>query len=160
MLGSVLGYFFSIITVFAAVMTFMSVLIGLFDNSTFEKLRHYPHPRPVIERTVAPAPPNKELAHMPNPEPHRTLFALGTIEAAAPTDLSRDKNTKDSRVAAVAKTDAEKRKEQKIKPGGAAHLRQPAVLARQRQNYEGHGYATALGHGEGRSALEDLNGQR
>jgi energy-converting hydrogenase Eha subunit F len=47
MLGSVLGYFFSIIVVFAAVMTFMTLLIGVFDNSTFEKLRHYP--RPIIE---------------------------------------------------------------------------------------------------------------
>ena len=44
--------------------------------------------------------------------------------------------------------------------GFRAHLRQPKVLARERQNYDGHGYATALGYAEGRSALEDLNGQR
>jgi hypothetical protein len=49
MLGSVLGYFFSLITVFASVMTFMALLIGVFDSSTFEKLRRYP--RPIIERT-------------------------------------------------------------------------------------------------------------
>ena len=55
MLGFVLGYFFSIITVFAGVMTFMALLIGVFDNSAFEKLRHYS--RPIIERTVTPAPP-------------------------------------------------------------------------------------------------------
>jgi len=44
MLGSVAGYFFSVITVFAGVMTFMTLLIGVFDNSAFEKLRHYPRP--------------------------------------------------------------------------------------------------------------------
>ena len=41
MLGSVAGYFFSVITVFAGVMTFMALLIGVFsvfDNSTFEKI--------------------------------------------------------------------------------------------------------------------------
>jgi hypothetical protein len=158
MLGSVLGYFLSIITVFATVMPFMTLLIGVFDNSTFEKLRHYP--RPIIERTVTPAPPNNEPYHIPNPEHHRTLFALGTNEAAAPKDLSaHDNNTKNSRVASIAKADAEKRKsERKIRPEELAHLRQPKVLAHQRQNYDGHG--TALGYAEGRAALEDLNGQR
>lgn len=158
MLGSVLGYFLSIITVFATVMTFMTLLIGVFDNSTFEKLRHYP--RPIIERTVTPAPPNNEPYHISNPEPHRTLFSLGTNEAAAPKDLSAHDNNH-SRVASIAKADAEKRKsERKIRPEELAHLRQPKVLARQRPNYDGHGYATALGYAEGRSALEDLNGQR
>ena len=38
MLGSVVGYFFSIITVFATVMTFMTLLIGVFDSSAFEKI--------------------------------------------------------------------------------------------------------------------------
>jgi len=51
-------------------------------------------------------------------------------------------------------------KANKIRPEGLAHLRQPKVLARQHQNYEGHGYPMALGYAEGRSALEDLNGQR
>ena len=154
MLGSVLGYFFSVITVFATVMTFMTLLIGVFDNSAFEKLRHYPHP--IIERTVTPAPPNQE------PHPHRALVALGTNDVTTPKHLSApDKNTKDSRVASIAKANAEERKPQrKIRPEGVAHLRQPKVLARQRQNYEGHGYAMALGYAEGRSALEDLNGQR
>src|SRR5215472_18005679 len=85
MLGSVLGYFLSIITVFATVMTFMTLLIGVFDNSTFEKLRQYP--RPIIERTVTPAPPNREPHHVPNP-------ALGTNDATAPKHLSAPgKNT-------------------------------------------------------------------
>src|SRR5215469_17732670 len=104
MLGSVAGYFFSVITIFATVMTFMALLIGVFDNSTFEKLRHYPHPRPIIERS-APAPPILE--------PHR----LGTNDARAPQHLSApDKNTKDSRAASSAKADAENREpERKIR---------------------------------------------
>ena len=55
----------SIITVFAAVMTFMTLLIGVLDNSAFEKLRHYPHP--IIERTGTPAPPILEPHRIPNP---------------------------------------------------------------------------------------------
>ena len=131
MLGSVLGYFFSIITVFATVMTFMTLLIGVFDNSAFEKLRHYP--RPIIERTVTPAPPNQE--------PHHILVALGTNEGTAPKDLSaRDENTtKDTRAVSIAKADAENRKpERKIK--WLAHLE-----ALQRQSYEEHGYAMRQG---------------
>jgi hypothetical protein len=150
MLGSVVGYFFSVITVFATVMTFI-LLIGEFDNSTFEKFRHYPrpiieHPRPIIDRTVTPAPPSQEPHHIPKPEPHHILVALGTNEATAPKDLSaHDKNTKDTRAASIAKADAENRKpERKIKPKRLAHLGQPKVLARQRQNYEGHGYAMTL----------------
>src|SRR6516164_5515395 len=115
MLGSVLGYFFSIITVFATVMTFMTLLIGVFDNSAFEKLRHYP--RPIIERS-APAPPILEPHRTPNPEPHHTRLALGTNNARAPQHLSApDKNTKDSRAASSAKADVENRKpERKIRP--------------------------------------------
>ena len=150
MLGSVVAYFFSIITVFATVMTFMTLLIGVFDNSAFEKLRHYP--RPIIERTVTPAPPNQEPHHIPNSEPHHTLVALGTNEGTAPKDLSaRDENTtKDTRAVSIAKADAENRKpERKIKR--LVHLGQPKVPALQRQNYEGHGYAMTLGHSEGYS---------
>ena len=160
MLGSVLGYFFSIITVFATVMTFMILLIGVFDNSAFEKLRH--HPRPIIERTITPAPPNQEPHHTPKSEPHHilvalgtnegTLVALGTNEGTAPKDLSaHDENvTKDTRAASIAKADAENRKpERKIKR--LAHLGQPKVLALQRQSYEGYGYGMALGHSEGYS---------
>ena len=118
MLGSVLGYFFSIITVFAGVMTFMALLIGVFsvfDNSTFEKLRYYPHP--IIERS-APAPPILEPHRIPNPEPHHTRLALGTNDATAPKHLSApDKNTKDSRAAFIAKADTENREpERKIRP--------------------------------------------
>jgi hypothetical protein len=118
MLGSVAGYFFSVITVFAGVTTFMALLIGVFsvfDNSTFEKLRYYP--RPIIERS-APAPPILEHHRIPNPEPHHTRLALGTNDATAPKHLSApDKNTKDSRAASSAKADTENREpERKIRP--------------------------------------------
>src|SRR5262249_21256821 len=118
MLGSVAGYFFSVITVFATVMTFMTLLIGVFDNSAFEKLRHYP--RPIIELS-APAPPILEPHRIPNREPHRTLLALGTNDTRAPRHLSAaDKNTKDSRAASGAKADAENPKpERKIRPEGS-----------------------------------------
>jgi hypothetical protein len=44
---SLLGYFFGMITVFTAV---LGVMIGLFNISTSERVRHYP--RPVVDRTV------------------------------------------------------------------------------------------------------------
>jgi hypothetical protein len=148
-LGSVLGYFLSLITVFAAGLTFMALLIGVFGNSTFDKFRHYP--RPIVERTVPPAPPNKELyLYIPN---SKSKVALRTNEATTPTDSSApDKNTKVSRAASSAKADAENRKpERKIEPERLAHHREPKVLARQRQNYEGYGYAMTLGRSEGYS---------
>src|SRR5262245_52934539 len=145
MLGSVAGYFFSVITVFATVVTFMTLLIGVFDNSAFEKLRHYPHP--IIERTVTPAPPKQQPHHRPNSEPHHTLLALGTNDATAPKHLSApDRNTKDSRAASRAKADAENREpERNIRPERLA-LREPKALAHQRENYEGHGDAVSLGN--------------
>jgi hypothetical protein len=122
-------------------MTFMTLLIGVFDNSTLEKSRHYPHPRPIIERTVAPSPPNQKLHHVPNPEPHHPLLAHGTNDMSAP-----GRNTKDSRAASTAKADAENRKpERNIRPERLAQLREPRALAHQRQNYEEHGIAAALG---------------
>jgi len=143
--GPVVGYFFSVITVFAIVMTFTTLLIGVFDSSTFEKLRHYRGP--IIEQAVTPASPNQEPHHAPNLVPHHPLSALGTNDATAPKHLSApDKNTKDSRAASGAKADAENRKpERNIRPEGLAHLREPKALAHQRQNNEGHGLAGALG---------------
>ena len=107
MLGSVVGYFFSIITVFATAMTFTMLLIGVFDHSAFEKLRHYPHP--IIERTGTPAPPILE--------PHR----LGTNDARAPQHLAAPDKTKDTRAVSSAKADAENRKpERKTRPESLA----------------------------------------
>src|SRR6516225_4067262 len=54
---SAVGYFFSIIAVFTTIMAFMMLLIGVLNPSTFEKVRHYPHPRPIIEQTVPPTNP-------------------------------------------------------------------------------------------------------
>jgi hypothetical protein len=143
--GPVVGYFFSVITVFAIVMTFTTLLIGALDSSTLEKLRHYR--RPIIEQAVTPASSNQEPHHAPNLVPHHPLLALGTNDATAPKHLSGpDKNTKDSRAASGAKADAENRKpERNIRPEGLAHLRESKALADQRRNNEGHGIAGALG---------------
>jgi hypothetical protein len=146
MVVSAVGYFFSIIAVFTTIMAFMTLLIGVFNPSTFEKVRHYPHPRPIIEQTVTP----------PNPEPHHILVALGTNEATPAKDLSaRDS----SRTVSIAKANAENRKsERKIKPERLTHLHLPKVPARQRDNYDRHGYAMALGYSEGYHP--GLDGQR
>ena len=138
MIVSAVGYFFSIIAIFTTIVAFMTLLIGGFNPWTFERVRHYPHPRPVIERTVTPT----------NSEPHHARVARGTNEATPATDLSaQDKSAKDSHAASVAKTDAANRKpERKIKPERFAHLHQPKVLARQRQNYEGYGSGMVLGY--------------
>jgi hypothetical protein len=136
-------------------MAFMTLLIGGFDNSTFEKFRHYP--RPIIEGTVPSAPPNKEPhLYIPNRE---SRVALTTNEATTPRDSSaHNKNTKDSRAASSAKADAKNRKpERKTRPERLAHLRQPKVLARQRQNYEEHGFAMNSG---GYSRALELDGIR
>ena len=141
MLFRSVGYFFSIIAVFTTIMAFMTVLIGVFEPSTLEKVRHYPHPRPIIEQTVTPT----------NPEPHHVRVALGTNEAMPAKELSaRDQNRKNSH-ASIAKTDAENHKpERKIKPERPAHLHQPKILVGQRQkNYDGYGSGMALGYAEG-----------
>ena len=149
MIVSAVGYFFSIIAVLTTIMVFMTVLIGGFNGLTIEKVRHYPHPRPAIEQTATP--PNHEPRHARVP---------GTNEATPATDLSaQDEGTTDSHAASVAKTDPESRKpERKVKPERLAHLRQPKVLARQGQNYEGYGYGMALGYAEG--YRPGLDGQR
>ena len=127
---SVVGYFFYID---AALTTIMALLIGVFDHLTIEKVRHYP--RPITERTVTAT----------NPKPPHLLVALGTNEATPAKDLSPN-----SRVVSIARADAENHKPQRqIKLKRFAHLHQPKWLARQRQNYEGYGYAIALGYSEG-----------
>jgi hypothetical protein len=108
-------------------MAFMTLLAGVFDNSTFAKnFRHYPqpimeHPRPIIERTVTLV-PNQDRHQAPNPEPHHIQVALGT----APKDLSGpDKTTNDSR-AASAKADAKNRTpERRPRPKGLHIIANP-----------------------------------
>jgi hypothetical protein len=147
---SAVGYFFSLIAVLTTIMAFMTLLIGGLNPLTFEKVHHYPHPRPVIEQTIIPT----------NPEPHDVGLALGTNETTPAKDLlAQDQRPKGSRPAA--QTNAENRKpERKIKPERLAHLHQPKVLARQRQNYEGYGYGMALGYAEGYHSGLELDGQR
>ena len=149
MIVSAVGYFFSIIAVFTTIMAFMMLLIGVLNPSTFEKVRHYPHPRPIIEQTVPPTNP----ATSTNPEPRHARVALGTNEATP------DKSTKDLHTASVAKTDAESRKpERKIRPERLVDFHQLKVRARQRRNYEGYGYGIASGYAEGYHP--GLDGQR
>jgi len=147
---SAVGYFFSIIAVFTAITALVTLLIGGFNAFKFEKVSHYPHPRPAIEQTITPT----------IPEPHHAGAGSGTNEATPAKDpLAQDRSTtKDSRAASLAKPDADShRPGRKISSERFAHPRQPA---RQLQDYEGNGNAMALGSAEGRSALEDLNGQR
>src|SRR5262249_26737473 len=121
-------------------MAFMTLLIGVFNPLTLEKVRHFPHPRPIIEQTVIAT----------NPEPRHVRVALGTNEATPAKEQSaQDKNRKDA--PSVAKTDAENRKpERKTKPERPAHLHQPKILVGQRQNnYDGYGSGMALGYAEG-----------
>jgi len=150
---SAVGYFFSIIAVFTAIMAFMTLLIGVFNPLTLEKVRHFPHPRPIIEQTLITT----------NPEPRHVRVALGTDEATPAKELSaqeqdknrqeQDKNRMDSHAPSVAKTDAENRKpERKTKPERPAHLHQPKVLVGQRQNhFDGYGSGMALGYAGGYS---------
>ena len=144
MIVSAVGYFFSIIAVFTAIMAFMTLLIGVFNPLTLEKVRHFPHPRPIIEQTVTTT----------NPEPRHVRVALGTDEATPAKELSaQDENRRDSHASSVAKTDAENRKpERKTKPERPAHLHQPKVLVGQRQNhFDGYGSGMALGYAGGYS---------
>ena len=144
MIVSAVGYFFSIIAVFTAIIAFMTLLIGVFNPLTLEKVRHFPHPRPIIEQTLTTT----------NPEPRHVRVALGTDEATPAKELSaQDKHRRDSHAPSVAKTDAENRKpERKTKPERPAHLHQPKVLVGQRQNnYDGYGSGMALGYAGGYS---------
>jgi hypothetical protein len=90
---SLLGYFFSMITVFAAV---VAVLIGLFNVSTSKTVRHYS--RPVIERTVTAT----------NTEPRLFMVVPGTKDRLPENDIEG------TRGAPVEKADTEKRKSEKF----------------------------------------------
>jgi hypothetical protein len=116
MLLPLLGYFFSMIAVLTAVVW---VMLGLSNISTSERVSHYPHPRPVVERNVTAA----------NNEPRLFMVAPET------KDGSPAKNMEANSAAPTEKTVAKKSKPHK-----------PKVLAR---NYErpGH-YGNALGYAE------------
>ncbi len=118
MIVSLLGYFFYAITAFTVIMTF---LIGWFDSSTLENVRHYP--RPIIVRTAT------------SNAPRQPLVASGAKEQSTAKRVET--------VVATAKVDVNKRKRERL-----AHLYKLNVVARQRQNYEARGYLTALGYAE------------
>ena len=106
----------------------VGLMIGVFNTSKSERVRQYP--RPVVERNFAAANTQPRL-FMVVPETGRSSVKnVEANSAAVPTE----------------KADAKANKPHK-----------PKVLARQHQNYEGHGYAMTLG--EGRRGLELNNNQ-
>jgi hypothetical protein len=113
---SLLGYFFSMITVFTAAAV---VMIGLFNFSTSGKVHHYPLSRPEIERSVTAT----------NIEPRLFMVVPGTKDALPA------KAIEDSSAVPIEKVDAEKRKRER-------YLQK---RTRQREDYKGHGYATNIG---------------
>jgi len=143
---SLLGYCLSIITVFT---TAAVVMIGLFNGSTSEKVRHYPHPRPEIERTVTgtnmeprlfmvvpgakDASPAKDLPgraeNAPEIKDASPAKDVPEIVENAPEikDASPAKDVKDSRPVTIEKAVAKKRKHERF-----AYLHKPT---RQRESY-------------------------
>jgi hypothetical protein len=128
---SLLGYLFSVITVFTAAAV---VMIGLFSVSTSEKVRHYPHPRPEIEQTVTAT----------NMEP-RLFMVVPETKDGLPA-----KAIEDARAVPIEKADAEKRKRERYLQKRTRH----------RENYEGHGYATTLDFAERSGYRPGLDNQR
>jgi hypothetical protein len=108
----------------------VGLMIGVFNTSKSERVRQYS--RPIVERNFAAA----------NTQPRLFMVVPET------KDGSLAKNTEaNSTSVPTEKADAKANKPRK-----------PA-LARQHQNYEGHGYAMTLGYSEGRRALELNNNQ-
>jgi hypothetical protein len=128
---SLLGYFFSMITVFTAAAV---VMIGLFNFSTSGKVHHYPHSRPEIERTVTAT----------NMEPRLFMVVPGAKDGLPA------KAIEDSPTVPIEKADAEKPKREK-------YLQK---RTRQRETYEGHGYATNVGFAERSGYRPGLDSQR
>jgi hypothetical protein len=127
---SLLGYFLYMITALSAV---VGAIIGLFNFSTSESVRHYP--RPVAELNDAAA---------TNSEP-RLFMVVPETKGGSPA-----KNVEVNPAAiATEKADAEKDKPHK-----------PKVLARQRGKYERHDYAMSAGHAEGFGYRPGLDAQR
>ena len=146
---SLFAYFLYMITAFTAI---GALLIVLTNGSTAEKVLHYPRPlidQSIIEQTTTPT----------NSQPRDLPDAAKTKEEVPARDR-REKSIDDS-VVSVAKSDTTKRKlETKNKPERLAHLHKPKEFARQREKYQGHGYATALGYAEGSGYRPGLDAQR
>ena len=97
-------------------------MVGLANISTSERVSHYSHPRPEVERNVTAA----------NEEPRLFMLAPETKDGSPAKNM-------DANSAAVPseKADAKKSKPHK-----------PKVLARQHNNYARPGYGNALGYAE------------
>jgi hypothetical protein len=133
---SLFAYFFYIVAAFTAISV---LLIGLFNNSTLEKVRH--HPRPVIERRVTAI----------DTEARHRLIVPGTSEGSAAKNAPA-KDVKDTPGVTIAKTGTGKTKRE-----SSVHLHK---LARQWKNFEGHGYTHALGYAEETGYRAGLDSQR
>jgi len=114
---SLLGYFVSMIVVLTAA---VGAMIGLFNFSTADGVRHYP--RPVLERNTAT-----------NSEP-RLFMSVPEIKDGSPAKNIETNST----AVSDEKADAKKSKPHKRK-----------VLARRRNNYQQPDYGNALGYAEG-----------
>ncbi len=97
----------------------MTFLIGWFDSSTLENLRHSPRPH------------NSTDGHG---DKQRTPAAAGRVWSKREISVET--------VVATAKVDVTRKRER------LAHLYKLKVAARQRQNYKARGYLTALGYAE------------
>ena len=114
---SLLGYFVSMITVLTAA---VGVMIGLFNFSTSENVRHYP--RPALERNVRAI----------SGEPRLFMVAPDTKDASTAKNVEAG-----STVAPTEKAEAKKIK-----------ARKPKVLASQRNNDQRLGGGNGLGYAE------------
>ena len=114
-----------------AVLTAVVWMMLGFSNISSERVRHYP--RAVVERNVTAA----------NREPRLFMMAPETKDESSAKNMEAN-----SAAAPTEKTVAKK-----------GRPRKPRVLARQRQNYEGRGYAMTSGTGGYSRALE-LDGIR
>jgi hypothetical protein len=101
----------------------VGVMLGLSNISTSERVRHYP--RAVVERNVTAA----------NREPRLFMMVPETKDGSPAKNMEAN-----SAAAPTEKTVAKK-----------SRPRKPTVLARQRQNYEGRGYAMTSGYSAGYS---------
>jgi len=152
---SLFAYFFFMITAFTAIGALLigALLIGLASGSTVEKVLHYP--RPIIEQSMI-----EQIFTTTNPQP-RDLSDAPRTKGEVPARNGPEKNMNESRVVSVAKVDVTKSKREiKNKPERLAHLHKPKGLARQREKYEGHGYAMALGNAAGSGYRPGLDAQR
>jgi len=114
---SLVGYFVCMIT---ALTTAVAVMVGLFNISTSEGVRHYP--RAVAERNVTAT----------NREPRLFMVVPETKGGPAAKDIEAN--------SAVVPT--EKADDKKSKP------HKPKMVARHRNNFEGRGYGNGLGYAE------------